>query len=171
MGSNAVAPLSAPTAFVPSCSSRHKLHRRVASSRRAKATDVFHRSRRLVLDSIGAVDGVAKTLAACTDGPSSNLPRADLNRSQRIFQERSIPSARFLRPRPGEDTIRDDNSPDPDETMARPGTRPDPQDLALIDRCQDRPREPNRHPRTLTRRCRPSAWAARLYHGSRLASP
>src|SRR5882672_4445864 len=125
---------------------RHELHRCLAAPRSAKATHVLERAWRRVLRRIGALDGVPDAWASRPYGANPNLTLPHLDRPERIVEERPIPSAERLRPRPRKHTAAHDDGPDPDEAMAGPRTRADAEYLALVDRCHDWTRQSAHHP-------------------------
>src|SRR5688572_9327705 len=69
---------------------------------------------------------VLQPLASRADRAHRDLAPADLDLAARLFEERPVPAARLDAPGAHEDSLLDDDHPDPDESMFRAGAEPQP---------------------------------------------
>src|SRR5262245_27860579 len=116
---------------------RHEFQRRVAPAFRPEPAHVLARSGRRVLLGVAPLDRVADAFAAHRHGTDANRAFAHLHRAERIVEERAIPAAGLLHPRPREHAAADDDRPDADEAMIGARAGADCENPALVDRGDD----------------------------------
>ena len=118
-----------------------ELHRALATSQRAKATHVLARPRCRILLRIGALDGVADSIASDSHGLDPHMPFTHLNGTERILEKRPIPAGGLQRPGTNVDATVNHYRPHTDEAVIGSGAGANTQDLALVDCGHERPRQ------------------------------